>query len=156
MLDLCAEKFDFIQRQITACGGEDHLNGFHRSRIFRFDDRCHVEGIVGGLFVRMVQCDGPHGELGAVFFDAHQFDGFDAVAVVPPEIVDFHFGKFDFIFEIENRLKQNKNIRKEYPSLKEKINVLLFFARNNDSIAKQDFFDKRIKHYNQIDIDNLI
>lgn len=61
----------------------------------------------------------------------------------------------NFIFEIENRLKQNKNIRKEYPSLKEKINVLLFFARNNDSIAKQDFFDKRIKHYNQIDIDNL-
>ena len=63
----------------------------------------------------------------------------------------------NFIYEIENRFKQNKNIRKEYTNLKEKITTFIIFSQNDcyNDIKDINAFDERIKHYSKSVIDEL-
>ena len=63
----------------------------------------------------------------------------------------------NFIYEIENRFKQNKNIRKEYTNLKEKITTFIIFSQNDcyNDIKDVNAFDARIKHYSKGVIDEL-
>jgi hypothetical protein len=53
----------------------------------------------------------------------------------------------NFIYQIENRLKQNKNIRKEYGNLKEKIKSFIIFSQNKENIDNLELFDERIQHF---------
>lgn len=61
----------------------------------------------------------------------------------------------NFIYEIENRLRQNKNIRKSSSLLQNKINTVVIFSQNTNEIFPSDDIDSRIQYLIKPNIDNL-
>lgn len=61
----------------------------------------------------------------------------------------------NFIYEIENRLRQNKNIRKSSSLLRNKINTVVIFSQNTNEIFPSDDIDSRIQYLIKPNIDNL-
>ena len=61
----------------------------------------------------------------------------------------------NFIYEIENRLRQNKNIRKSSSLLQNKINTVVIFSQNTNEIFPSDDIDSRIQYLTKPNIDNL-